>query len=334
MTDDPFAALATKTAAPAKKPAAKKETPVTAKPTAPADAAPIDYTEMDVEAATAAFLAQFGEGFSFDDAEEFEAPTAYKPYVKPENYEWVPVKIVDVEVEVKEMTVVIDENYPDRTAVISMPRFKMELDHASTTYGNRTKPYLLFIPVFPFTISTKRGLWKKIPGRKLLIAAKLATMGVKLKFDTQNMDATLAAIQLYADELVGKTIMAQVKHVTKPYEDVTPLRDPATGDFVYDEGGEVVKDIKVVQRTFDNLADDVAALPERWIKVDEKAYEITMNTIGRIATKPVPPNTVVQAVSEDGENISARWSGEHWALHAPAVALSAAASSDDGFKGN
>lgn len=333
MTADPFAGLATQ-AAPAKP--AKKETPVATTKTTKAAAAPAEPdTNVVIDEDFAAFLESLGGDLEMEfGEEEFAAPVAYRPYMMPPAGEWIPVTIIGIaELELRPMTVVIGEDV-NNTREIQMPRLKLEAEHASTVYGNKKYPYNLFVPVFPATLKTRRGdTWRKMSGPKLFAAAKVATKGGKLKFNADNPEAMLASIEAIAEQLLGKTVMARVKHTTKDYTDVIPMVDPVTGEAVYDENGEIRTEVKTTTKTFDNLEEDVAPLPERGIELDGKAYEITLNTIGRITKQPVAVGTLVVAVASDEEEVVARWTANGWVRHQDADG-SVLIEGGDIFKGN
>lgn len=87
------------------------------------------------------------------------------------------------------------------------------------------------------------------------------------------------------------------------------------------DDGITVRDIIKRENVYDNLADDVYALPGRTITVQrndgtESEAEITWDTLGNVAVQPVKAGTMVQAVvaeTNPQELITASWLGTHWA---------------------
>lgn len=294
--------------------------------------------------------------------EEFEQPAAFIPYQMPADRAWVPVRITDSSVEVREMRLVIKNPETGQEEIVdkvSTPRFELEAEHVAQCYGERSRPYLLAMPIadatIPFRSSTKRkGLgFKKISGRKLLAATRALKPGQKL--DPQKLDDVAAS-------MVDKIVMAQVRRVDKEYTDSDPMKDaqgnivraqvdehgvfvkihkkddglqledgtPFNGDtsrLIEHDGGYLIPDpsddgapVKVVRsttRTFDNLQDDVAPVPNRTIQItrqdgSQASAQITWETVGQVTTKPVKPGTMVQAVTEEGELMTASWIGTCW----------------------
>lgn len=103
--------------------------------------------------------------------------------------------------------------------------------------------------------------------------------------------------------------------------DLIPLEDsfliPDSSD-----DGVVVRDIVNREAVYDNLADDVYGLPGRLVTIqrqDETEVEakVTWETVGFITTQPVKAGTLIQAVGEGGEMITASWLGTHWEEVAP-----------------
>jgi len=79
----------------------------------------------------------------------------------------------------------------------------------------------------------------------------------------------------------------------------------------------MVKDIVKRENTYDNLSEDVAPVPRRMFTIQrtdgsEIEAEVTWETIGFAVVSPVKAGTMVQAVAEGGELITASWLGTHW----------------------
>lgn len=115
------------------------------------------------------------------------------------------------------------------------------------------------------------------------------------------------------------------------------LQDPANfiesnGVFLIpDADGTPVREIVTVTKTFDNLQDNVAPVPARevtYTKADGKTGkgEITMETIGAVATRPIKHNTKVTVKIKGDELVRLNWTGASWA--------EAGGDSFDAFKGD
>lgn len=294
--------------------------------------------------------------------EEFEAPAAFIPYQMPADRAWIPVQIVGSQINVREMRLVVknpDTGQEEIVDKVSTPRFELEAQHVADCYGERSRNYLLGMPIadvtIPFKSATNRkGLgFKKTGGRKLLAATRTLKPGEQL--DPQKLEEI-------AEAMVGKIVMAQVRRVDKEYTDAEPQKDaqgniikaqvdahgvfvkihnkddklvledgtPFNGDpsrLIEHDGGYLIPDpsddgapVKVMRkttRTFDNLQDDVAPVPNRTIQItrqdgSQAAAEITWDTVGQITTKPIKAGTPVQAVTEEGELLTATWIGTCW----------------------
>jgi hypothetical protein len=79
----------------------------------------------------------------------------------------------------------------------------------------------------------------------------------------------------------------------------------------------IVKDIVKRTKVYDNLHENVAPVPERAITVQrtddsEVSAEVTWKTVGFIVSEPYKAGTMIQAVAEGGELITASWLGTHW----------------------
>ena len=295
--------------------------------------------------------------------EEFEQPAAFIPYRMPADRAWIPVQILDAKVNVREMRRVLTD--PDTGAEtiedkVVTPRFELEVQHVADCYGERSRAYLLGMPIedvtIPFKSNTNRkGLgFKKQSGRKLLAATRVLKPGERITRD--NLDKLVA-------DMVGKVVMAQVRRVDKEYTDAEPVLDamsqtvrvkvdasdakveivekdgqfvmkedgtPFAGDasrlFKYEgvyyipdpsDDGVLLKKIRKTTRTFDNLQDDVAPVPGREITINRTdgstvAAEITWDTVGQVTTKPIKAGTPVQAVTGEGELLTATWVGTVW----------------------
>lgn len=98
-----------------------------------------------------------------------------------------------------------------------------------------------------------------------------------------------------------------------------------------DADGTPVREVVTTTKTFDNLQDNVAPVPVRevtYTKADGKSGkgEITMETIGAIATRPIKHNTKVTVMIKGGELVRLTWTGASWA--------EAGGDSFDAFKGD
>ena len=294
--------------------------------------------------------------------EEFEQPAAFIPYRMPADRAWIPVQILGAKVNVREMRRVLTD--PDTGAEtiedkVVTPRFELEVQHVAEVYGERSREYLLGMPiedvVIPFRQANKRGLgFKKQSGRKLLAATRVLKPGERITRD--NLEKLTA-------DMVGKIVMAQVRRVDKEYTDAEPVLDavgqtvrvkvtdaedkieivekdgqlvlkedgtPFAGDasrlFKHDgvyyipdpsDDGVMLKKVRKTVRTFDNLQDDVAPVPGREITINRTdgstvAAEVTWDTVGQITTKPIKAGTPVQAVTGEGELLTATWVGTVW----------------------
>jgi hypothetical protein len=83
------------------------------------------------------------------------------------------------------------------------------------------------------------------------------------------------------------------------------------------DDGAIVKDVVKREAIYDNLADDVYGVQGRSITVQrnddtEIDAEVTWDTVGFITVLPIKAGTLVQAVAEGGELITATWLGTHW----------------------
>jgi hypothetical protein len=83
------------------------------------------------------------------------------------------------------------------------------------------------------------------------------------------------------------------------------------------DDGVRVQDIVKREATYDNLADDVAVVPGRQVEINRPdgssvTAEVTWETVGAITVQPVRAGTLIQAVTEDKEIITASWLGTHW----------------------
>ena len=325
MTDDPFA----------------KAEPTDAKPSEskePVDTAP---EEFDAEA--------YFETEMVIGEEEFEQPKEYRAYSMPEDKTWVPVEIIKAGTDTRSMRVLVGSQ--KTPTEVELDRFVLECQHVSTAYGERAYPYLLSVPVFDVELPSKRGSWKKDSGRRLLAATRVTKPGQKITKDT---------LDELAEAMVGKVVMAQIRHVTKDYTDSKPRTNP-DGTFVKaktdedgvplrvvevggslvmetsdtpcpvgkenlikidgawlipDPDGQTVTEVVTTTKTFDNLQDNVAPVPTRDIAVTrtdgtEIKAQVTMETVGRMTTKPLRPGTKV-SVDVDGVLVEASWIGTSW----------------------
>jgi hypothetical protein len=85
-----------------------------------------------------------------------------------------------------------------------------------------------------------------------------------------------------------------------------------------DADGTPVREVVTTTKTFDNLQDNVAPVPARdisYTKADGKSAkgEITLETVGAIATRPIKHNTKVSALTKGGELVRLSWTGASWA---------------------
>lgn len=83
------------------------------------------------------------------------------------------------------------------------------------------------------------------------------------------------------------------------------------------DDGAIVKDMVKREQVFDNLADDVYGVKGRTVTIvrlddAEVEAEVTWETVGFITVMPIKAGTMVQAVAEGGELITASWLGTHW----------------------
>lgn len=321
------------------------------------DQAPAKESKKEEASATDYFLDfKMGE-------EEFEQPAAYIPYQMPADRAWIPVQILDAKVAVRDMRrVMIDPDTKAETIEdkVTTVRFELEVQHVAECYGERSRPYLLGMPVedvvIPFRSATNRkGLgFKKQSGRKLLAATRVLKPGERIT--RENLEKLTA-------DMVGKIVMAQVRRVEKDYTDAEPVLDsagqtvrvkvdasedkveiiekdgqlvlkadntPFPGDasrlfrhegtyYIPDpsDEGVMLKKMRKTTRTFDNLQDDVAPVPGRNIDITRTdgstvSAEITWDTVGQITTKPIKAGTPVQAVTPEGELLTATWIGTSW----------------------
>lgn len=88
------------------------------------------------------------------------------------------------------------------------------------------------------------------------------------------------------------------------------------------DDGVMVRDVIKREAVYDNLADDVYGVPGRNVTIQrqddsEVEAEVTWETTGFITTQPVKAGTLIQAVAEGGELITASWLGTHWEEVAP-----------------
>jgi hypothetical protein len=84
-----------------------------------------------------------------------------------------------------------------------------------------------------------------------------------------------------------------------------------------DVDGTVIRDMVTTTKTFDNLQDNVAPVPAREISytgLDGKQHkgEITLETVGAVATRPIKANTKVSVLVKGGELIRVSWIGTLW----------------------
>lgn len=84
-----------------------------------------------------------------------------------------------------------------------------------------------------------------------------------------------------------------------------------------DSDGTVIRDMVTTTKTFDNLQDNVAPVPAREISytgLDGKQHkgEITLETVGAVATRPIKPNTKVSVLVKGGELVQVSWIGTLW----------------------
>lgn len=296
--------------------------------------------------------------------EEFEQPTAFVAHYRmPADKAWIPVQILDAKVSVREMRRVLTD--PDTGAEtiedkVVTPRFELSVQHVADCYGERSRPYLLGMPIEDVTIpfkpnSNRKSLgFKKQSGRKLLAATRVLKPGERITRD--NLDKLVA-------DMVGKIVMAQIRRVDKEYTDAEPVLDamgqtvrvkvdasdakieivekdgqlvlkedgtPFAGNasrlfehegvyYIPDpsDDGVLLKKVRKTMRIFDNLQDDVAPVPGREITINRTdgstvAAEITWDTVGQVTTKPIKAGTPVQAVTGEGELLTATWVGTVW----------------------
>ena len=84
-----------------------------------------------------------------------------------------------------------------------------------------------------------------------------------------------------------------------------------------DTDGTVVRDMVTTTKTFDNLQDNVGPVPAREISytgLDGKQHkgEVTLETVGAIATRPIKANTKVSVLVKGGELVRVSWIGTLW----------------------
>lgn len=327
MAENPFAAAM---AAPAKKAAAKK----TAAPAKEKTVATKTVTEaaapqeepVDMSNAFAFLMAQVGGVIEITD-EDLAAPTpAFRPYVMPANGELIPLEITSAKLGTWDVKGVVLEpdRFPIMSQTVTMPRFELELRHLSTAYGDRFNDYLLGVTVTPVYIakSDGSGAFKKTSGNRLLAATGVMTTGQKLQIAARTPEALTEELAAMAEQMVGKYVIAKVRHRVVANQTVIPKKNP-DGSFVYNEDGSVVKEYKDNPRTYDNLQDDVYPVPGRIIVIDDEIEaEITWETITRIVKKPIAIGTQVEAVgTEDGKKYTVYHNGEGWSTNAPGGAL-------------
>lgn len=326
MTDDPFATL----------------NPTDA---APQDAAPSDAAS-DAESYFAAEMV-IGE-------DEFEQPKEFVPYTMPEDRTWVPVEVIKADVASRTMRVLVADAKGEKVPTeVEIDQFVLEVQHLSTAYGERAYPYRLYVPVFDIELPTKNGrTWTKSSGRKLLAATRVTKPGQRITPETlpelakamegkqfmgqirhvtkdytdskprTNPDGSF--VKAKADEdgapirviEAGGNLVLESSDTPCPVgkERLIPYKDNSY--LIPDPDGVLVRDMVTTTKTFDNLQDDVAPIPNREIVVTlkdgaEAKGVVTLETVGRMATRPVKPGTEV-TVEKDGNQLIASWLGTSW----------------------
>jgi hypothetical protein len=253
MTDDPFANLGATDAA-------------TATATEPKDAVE-DAVDPDLDEY---FLTEMTIG-----EEEFEQPKERRTYTMPEDKTWVPVVILEAKIGQRDMNVMVTKGTEKTAELKTVDRFELECQHATELYGERAWPYLLSAPVFDLELPTKTTrTWTKSSGRKLLAATRVTKPGQRITKET--LDELAAA-------MVGKTVMAQIRIVTKVSKEPTTLTD-AQGKPLRARADEEGDYIKIVQKDGELVMEETGAVcpvgPESLIKVED--YYLIPDESGRI----------------------------------------------------
>lgn len=185
------------------------------------------------------------------EEEDFAPPAPIMTrYIKPAEHTWVPVTITDVKVEQREQKavvaytadgtmvynpVMIDKLVSEHGAEqsvesVTLYQFVVEAEHLADCYGERSSSYRLYTPVFPMRIPlnkprTRNGVtemgFDKNSGKKLLAATRVLKPGVRLKED-ENIEETLTKL---AEEMVGRNIMARIRHRVKKSDDSIPRKN-------------------------------------------------------------------------------------------------------------
>lgn len=176
--------------------------------------------EKAQEASATEFFLDFELG-----EEEFEQPIAFVPYRMPKEGTWIPVKIMESGIALRDMRRVMTDQDTGAEAVedkVATPRFEMEAQHVAGCYGDRGRSYLLGMPVEDVTMpfnsgSNRKGVgFKKISGRKVVAATRVLKPGERVTGDN---------LKKLADDMVGRIVMAQVRYSHKEYTNSDPVTD-------------------------------------------------------------------------------------------------------------
>lgn len=225
MSNDPFAGLAKTDAA-----------------EGPADIATEDF-DLD-------FDLDFDVQVTDEAYEETTGGGGFTPYKMPADKARIPVVIVKAEIEERDMRLVVardpatgkpvwkpkevdDAVKAGATEVIvekTLPRFKLEVEHVADIYGERSRSFLLGMPVYDMKMPYREGGkkrkslgWNKFSGQRLIAATRVVEAGETVTKDR---------LEEIADAMVGKIVMAEVRYSKKKYTDATDRTD---------ESGQVIK---------------------------------------------------------------------------------------------
>lgn len=144
----------------------------------------------------------------------------------------------------------------------------------------------------------------------------------------KNPDGTF--VKCKVDEVEGAPIRLRKKDDGFVYSSTSEAYEGPTAGLIpfgddgflipdHSDDGAIVKDMVKRENVYDNLADEVFGVQGRDITIHRNDAEetevdakITWETTGFTTVLPVKAGTLVQAVTEGGELITATWLGTHW----------------------